>query len=149
MSAGSNIGMAKSDKHLTATCAQGWPRVDSHPSNRQKSQEGKMDEGNEQSFRKCVRHLFGGRRWPAPNRFAPEKPSFARWRRISISHLHPERSKRGARRAGRAHRKRAVFHTSLGEEAGRFRYARVDQSWRLARTMRWSWGLGSYDSAGR
>ena len=56
-----DLGMAKSDKHLTATRAQGWPRVDSHPSNRQKSQEDKMDEGNEQSFRKCVRHLFGER----------------------------------------------------------------------------------------
>ena len=61
-----------------------------------------------------------GRRWPAPHRFAPETPSFARWRRISISHLHPERSKRGARRAGRAHRKRAVFHTSLGKRRGGF-----------------------------
>ena len=59
MSAASEIGVAKRNKQLTAASTEGRMRIDSHPPDRQKSQEHKMDEGNEQSFRRSASHLLG------------------------------------------------------------------------------------------
>ena len=65
------------------------------------------------------------------------------------SHICIQKDQNGVRGKPGEHIASVLFSTQPGEEAGRLSMRTRRSELAIARTMRWSWGLGSCDSAGR
>ena len=107
-----------------------------------------MDERNEQSFRKCVRHLFGdaaGQRRTAllqKRRHSRDGAGFQ-------SHICIQKDQNGVRGKPGEHIASVLFSTPAWGRGGAVSIRTRRSELAIARTMHWSWGLGSCDSAGR